>query len=163
MESYKYQDITDSLKKVLNADGKELIIETPRVSIPFGLQSYDYNKKTNYFLKFEISEKFEHKICKFEEFICAKFSKDHGVHYSLKTQLQRHDYYDTKLTVKVKQSFRKFTSKCIKNKQEISFFDIQKYDTAKAFLTANVFFTESTILVKWSIDTLFIEIADNTE
>lgn len=162
MHRYQYYKVREDLVKVLNEDGEELKIETPLVSLPFGLESYTYKNKKNYFLKLEIDERFENKISTFEQYIRDKFSREHKKEYTLRSQLQTHDYYDTKLTVKVKQSFGKFTSKCIQNKREISFFEIQKHDTGKAYLTANVFFQGDTVLVKWSVDTLFLSVADNT-
>lgn len=150
-DDYNFLKITDSVIKILNKNKEELIIETPVCKIPFGLEYYTFNKKKNYYLQIEIDDEFEKKISLFESFILNKISIEHNTEYELKSQITKHNFYDSKLRVKVRQKYGKFLGKCLKNNTEISYFDIEKLDEAKFYLTGNIFLNNNILIVKWSI------------
>ena len=157
MEQFQFSALTESLVKVLNREGTELQVELPRSIIVAGLEYYTFQKKKHFFLRLEVPEEFATTVQTFEQMILHKFNTEDGTEYQLKSQVTVHPFKEPVLKVKIKQSFRKFTTTLTKDGTEVSLYTVQPYDEVRGVLTANVYKQEgTTLVVKWSCHSLRI-------
>ena len=156
INNIKLVKVSNNYYKIMNkSDNKEMIINSPKIRVPFGLENnkYTYNKKNieNYILKLNLdNEEFRNFIIYFEKTIWESQCKVDSKDYSLSTQIVYFDKYTDKLITKIKTNYNKIITKIYSNNIEVSLFDIKKNTILEVSLVPSLYINNNNIVIKWT-------------
>ena len=122
-ENIELKNIKENFFDIL-INGQNFNIILQNSFIPFGIEIQKYNNKKNYFIKVELNQNQIQFFKEFEQTIGKLIDKD----LQLKTQITYSKNFKDKLTVKIKTIHDKFQLKCFDKSNEISVYDIIKYN-----------------------------------
>ena len=143
--------VNNSIYKILSND-KSLTLDIENVKLPFGVDSYTYNRKKTFYLKLEINNILKNYIIDIETQVKTILeSVEKSSAFSIKSQIMEQGIYNPNMIVKIKQYRDKILTKIKDNDGALSLFDIEKNTILDMKITPNIYIDkDNNIIVKWT-------------
>ena len=152
-QNLSYQKVGNNI--LITSDlNKKFILILKNVCIPFGLESYSYNKKEKFFLKINLDNYLSKKFNDFEQKIQQDINDKFILSLNIKTQILSKKY-NNQLLVKFKEFRNKFQTKIYdSNNSEIDVFSLEPKNKLNIEISPNIFIYNGNIIIKWTIITI---------
>lgn len=125
------------------------------ISVPFGLEKYNYGKQNKYYLKLNIDDSISNNIIKFEKYIKQKIHSQFDLNLDIKTQIIIKNRFNNQLITKFKDYNNKIQTKILdEENRNISIFEILPKEKIEIYISPNCYILNNNLILKWTIITI---------
>jgi hypothetical protein len=140
---------------ITDLEGNKIQIVLKNINIPFGLEKYNYNKQTKYYLKLNINDSISNKINNLEKYIKQRIYKEFNIDLDIKTQIITKSKFNNQLITKFKDYYNKIQTKVFdKENKNITIFEILPKKKIDIYISPNCYISNKNIILKWTIITI---------